>query len=71
MKNNLKFGEAKMIADECGVSVTTFNKALNGEIKTPIASIILMHTEVVIQQRESRCREVKQLIAKIKGGNNE
>lgn len=71
MKNNLKFGEAKMIADECGVSVTTFNKALNNEIDTPIANVIRIHTAVVIEQRENRCKAVNKLISKLKGGENE
>lgn len=68
MKNNLKFGEAKIIADECGVSITTFNKAIDNKIDTPIAHIVRMHTAVVIEQREKRCKAVNELIAKIKGG---
>jgi len=71
MKNNLKFGEAKLIADECGVSVTTFNKALNGVINTPIAQVIRSHTKVVSEQRENRCKAVNELISKIKGVENE
>lgn len=66
MQKNLKFGEAKMIADECGVSTTTFQKAIKGEINTPIAKLILEHTSVVIQQREIRILALKQKLKEIK-----
>lgn len=69
MKENLKFGEGKMIADECGVSGTTFQKAIKGEIDTPIAQLIRMHTEIVIRQREERVEALNKLLSKIiKGG---
>ncbi len=72
MNYNLKFGEGKMIADECGISFTTFKKAIKGEINTPIAQLIRMHTEIVIRQRKDRVEALNKLLSKInKGGNNE
>ena len=71
MHKDLKFGEAKMIANECGVSTTTFQKAIKGEINTPIAKLIREHTSVIIQQREIRILALKQKLKQIKGGNNE
>ena len=68
MKHNLKFGEGKIIANECGVSTTTFKKAINGEIDTPIAQLIRMHTETVIRQREERIEALNKLLSKIKKG---
>ncbi len=70
MNYDLKFGEGKMIADECGVSVTTFKKAIKGEINTPIAQLIRMHTATVIRQRKDRVEALNKLLSKInKGGN--
>jgi type III secretory pathway lipoprotein EscJ len=71
IKRELKFGESKMIADECGVSNTTFQKAIKGEINTPIAKLILEHIEVVIKQREIRILALNQKLKEIKRGNNE
>jgi hypothetical protein len=69
MNYNLKFGEGKIIANECGVSTTTFKKAIKGEIDTPIAQLIRMHTETVIRQREERVEALNKLLSKInKGG---
>jgi hypothetical protein len=68
MNYNLKFGEGKMIADECGISTNTFKKAIKGEINTPIAQLIRMHTEVVIRQREERVEALNKLLSKIKKG---
>ena len=68
MKPKLVFGEAKMIADECGTSVTTLYKALRGEINTPIAVIIRNHTELVIKQREERIKIIKEQLSSIKKG---
>jgi hypothetical protein len=68
MNYNLKFGEGKIIADECGVSTNTFKKAIKGEIDTPIAKLIRMHTEVVIRQREERIEALNKLLSKIKKG---
>lgn len=69
MNYNLKFGESKIIADECGVSVTTFKKAIKGEIDTPIAQLIRMHTATVISQRKERVESLNKLLSKInKGG---
>jgi len=68
MNYNLKFGEGKMIADECGISTNTFKKAIKGEINTPIAQLIRMHTEVVIRQREERVETLNKLLSKIKKG---
>lgn len=69
MNYELKFGEGKMIADECGVSVTTFKKAIKGEINTPIAQLIRMHTEIVITQRESRVDTMNRLLKDLKENN--
>jgi hypothetical protein len=66
MKYDLKFGEAKIIADECGISVTTFNKALKGEIDTPIAKLIRSHTNTVIAQRLERVKALKSQLKKMK-----
>lgn len=66
MKPKLVFGEAKMIADECGTSVVTLNKALRGEINTPIAIIVRNHTKLVIKQREERIKIVKEQLSNIK-----
>jgi len=66
MKYNFKFGEGKMIADECGVSTTTFQKAIKGVIDTPAAKIIRMHAEVVIKQREERVASLNKLLRKLK-----
>jgi hypothetical protein len=68
MNYNLKFGEGKIIADECGVSTNTFKKAIKGDIDTPIAQLIRMHTEVVIRQREERIEALNKLLSKIKKG---
>lgn len=70
MKYNLKFGESKMIADECGISVTTFKKAINEELNTPIAQLVRAHTEMVIHQREERIKILNKSLSKIKKGNN-
>lgn len=70
MQKNLKFGEAKMIADECGVSTTTFQKAIKGEINTPIAKLILEHTSVVIQQREIRILALKGKLKELQKNTN-
>lgn len=71
MIKNLKFGEAKMIADECGVSTTTFQKAVKGELNTPIAKVILEHIEVVVKQREIRILALNQKLKQLKGGQDE
>jgi hypothetical protein len=71
MNYNLKFGEGKIIADECGVSTNTFKKAIKGEIDTPIAQLIRMHTEVVIRQREERVEALNKLLSKIKKGGRQ
>ncbi len=70
MHKDLKFGEAKMIADECGVSTTTYQKAIKGEINTPIAKLILEHTSVVIMQREIRTLALNQKLELIKANKN-
>lgn len=54
LKANLKFGDATTIADECGVSTTTFQKAIRGEINTPIAKVIVAMTTKIIEQRIER-----------------
>jgi len=71
MHKDLKFGEAKMIADECGVSTTTYQKAIKGDLNTPIAKLIREHTSVVIKQREIRILALKQKLKQIKGGKDE
>jgi hypothetical protein len=71
MNYNLKFGEGKIIADECGVSTNTFKKAIKGDIDTPIAQLIRMHTEVVIRQREERVEALNKLLSKIKKGGRQ
>ena len=70
MNYNLKFGESKIIADECGVSITTFKKAINEEINTPIAQLIRMHTATVISKRKERVEAISKLLSKIKKGRN-
>ena len=66
MEYKLKFGEGKMIADECGVSVTTFKKAIKGEINTPIATLIRQHTTTVIRQREERLKYISEALRVLK-----
>lgn len=66
MNYELKFGEGKIIANECGVSTTTFKKAIKGEINTPLAQLIRMHTEIVIIQRESRVDTMNKLLKDLK-----
>jgi hypothetical protein len=66
MNYELKFGEGKIIADECGVSTNTFKKAIKGEINTPIAKLIRMHTDIVVRQREDRVNTVNRLLKDLK-----
>ena len=70
MKYDLKFGEAKMIADECNVSITTFNKAMRGETTTPLAKVIVAHTELIVKQREERLQKLKDALESIKSNKN-
>lgn len=62
LRNNLKFGDAKAISEECGVSVTTFQKALRGEIDTPAAKMVIAITEKLVQQRLERIEYLKKVI---------
>jgi hypothetical protein len=62
LRSKLKFGDAKQIADECGTSVTTFQKALRGEIDTPIAKIVIDYTTKVVKQRDERLEYLKKVI---------
>ena len=54
LRSKLKFGDAKAIADECGTSVVTFQKALRGEINTPIAKVVIDYTTKLVEQRDER-----------------
>ena len=54
LRSKLKFGDAKQISDECGTSTTTFQKAVRGEIDTPIAKVIIAYTKKLIKDREDR-----------------
>ena len=62
LRNNLKFGDAKAISEECGVSVTTFQKALRGEIDTPAANMVIAITKKLVEQRLERLEYLKKVV---------
>jgi hypothetical protein len=62
LRNNLKFGDAKAISEECGVSVTTFQKALRGEIETPAAKMVIAITEKLVEQRLERLEYLRKVV---------
>lgn len=62
LRSNLKFGDAKAISEECGVSVTTFQKALKGEIDTPAAKMVVAITTKLVEQRLERIEYLKKVV---------
>ena len=62
LRNNPKFGDAKAISEECGVSVTTFQKALRGEIDTPAANMVIAITKKLVEQRLERLEYLKKVV---------
>ncbi len=62
LRSNLKFGDAKAISEECGVSVTTFQKALRGEIDTPAAKVVIAITTKLVEQRLERIEYLKKVV---------
>jgi hypothetical protein len=62
LRDNLKFGDAKAISEECGVSTTTFQKALRGEINTPAAKMIIAITTKLVEQRLERIEYLKKVV---------
>ena len=62
LRDNLKFGDAKAISEECGVSTTTFQKALRGEIKTPSAKMVIAITAKLVEQRLERIEYLKKVV---------
>ena len=62
LRDNLKFGDAKAISEECGVSVTTFQKALRGEIETPSAKMVIAITAKLVEQRLERIEYLKKVV---------
>jgi hypothetical protein len=62
LRDNLKFGDAKAISDECGVSTNTFQKALRGEIETPAAKMIIAITTKLVEQRLERIEYLKKVV---------
>ena len=62
LRSNLKFGDAKAISEECGVSVTTFQKALRGEIDTPAAKVVIAITTKLVEQRLERIEYLKKIV---------
>ena len=71
LRSKLKFGDAKAIADECGTSVTTFQKALRGQIDTPIAKIIIDYTTKVVMQRDERLEWLRNFVKPLYIRNDE
>jgi hypothetical protein len=62
LRDNLKFGDAKAISEECGVSVTTFQKALRGEIDTPAAKMVIAITTKLVEQRIERLEYLRKVV---------
>lgn len=62
LRDNLKFGDAKAISDECGVSTTTFQQALRGEINTPASKIVIAITQKLVEQRLERIEYLKKVV---------
>ena len=62
LRDNLKFGDAKAISEECGVSVTTFQKALRGEIDTPAAKLVIAITTKLVEQRIERLEYLRKVV---------
>lgn len=71
LRSKLKFGDAKQIADECGTSTTTFQKAIRGEIDTPIAKIIVEYTNELVRQRDERLEYLRKVIKPLYIRNDE
>jgi hypothetical protein len=62
LRSNLKFGDAKAISEECGVSTTTFQKALRGEIDTPAAKMVIAITQKLVEQRLERLEYLRKFV---------
>ena len=71
LRSNLKFGDAKAISEECGVSVTTFQKALKGEIDTPAAKMVIAITAKLVEQRLERIEYLKKVVKPLYISNHE
>lgn len=71
LRDHLKFGDAKAISEECGVSVTTFQKALRGEIDTPAAKVVIAITKRLVEQRKERIEYLKKVVKPLYIRSNE
>ena len=71
LRSNLKFGDAKAISEECGVSVTTFQKALKGEIDTPAAKMVVAITTKLVEQRLERIEYLRKVVKPLYIRSNE
>lgn len=71
LRSNLKFGDAKAISEECGVSVTTFQKALKGEIDTPAAKMVVAITTKLVEQRLERLEYLRKVVKPLYIRSNE
>ena len=71
LRSKLKFGDAKAIADECGTSTVTFQKAIRGEIDTPIAKVIIQYTNELVRQRDERKEWLKNFVKPLYIRNDE